>query len=122
MDIDLVKYLSKSKLEALLKDEQRTSVSVSPKMIAEGDAEEDYDIEKIRNHGVLSKARHALKNARWSQNARKDPEIYVLVDNEGLSPFLQAFNRAGAVAMADASGATSREPSAGPQQLTDQRS
>ncbi|MCI4665485.1 MAG: hypothetical protein MRY74_12255 [Neomegalonema sp.] len=47
--------------------------------------------DKVRNHALLSKARHQLKHMRWSQQARKDLEVYELIDIEGFIPFMKAF-------------------------------
>ena len=66
-------------------------MSISPKMV---DGKPVYD--EVRNHGILSKARHALKDAGWSRSARKDAEIYILLDSrhDGLSAFLRTLNEA----------------------------
>ena len=47
--------------------------------------------DKVRNHALLSKARHQLKHLKWSQQARKDVEVYELIDVEGFIPFMKAF-------------------------------
>lgn len=80
VDVKLIEFLSKRELETAQKEETRESLSTV------GD--------KIGHHGILYKARHALKHAGWSRHARKDVEIYRLKDEEGLSPFLKAFNQA----------------------------
>ena len=41
----------------------------------------------LRNHGLLSKAQRALEIGGWSAAALGDPEIYRLVDPEGLTPY-----------------------------------
>lgn len=43
---------------------------------------------RIRNHGLLSKAERVLGIAGWSEEARRDAEIYRLVNTEGLTPLL----------------------------------
>ena len=49
----------------------------------------------IRNHGLFSKAEHALQMAGWSERARNDVEVFRLVDTDGLTPVLMALNEAG---------------------------
>ena len=49
----------------------------------------------IRNHGLFSKAEHALEIAGWSEQARNDIEIFRLVDAEGLTPLLMVLNEPG---------------------------
>src|SRR3990172_10516700 len=44
--------------------------------------------EPLRNHGLFSKAERALSIAGWSEQARRDIEIYPIVDTEGLTPLL----------------------------------
>lgn len=51
---------------------------------------------KMRNHGLFSKAESALKIAGWSERARRDVEVYRLVDTEGLTPILGVLNDANA--------------------------
>jgi hypothetical protein len=46
----------------------------------------------LRNHGLFSKAESALKIAGWSEKARRDIEIFRLVDVEGLTPLLMVLN------------------------------
>jgi hypothetical protein len=48
--------------------------------------------EPIRNHGLFSKAEQALTIAGWSDKARRDIEIFRLVDVEGLTPILMVLN------------------------------
>ena len=49
----------------------------------------------IRNHGLFSKAERALEIAGWSAQARRDIEIFRLVDTEGLTPLLMVLNDGG---------------------------
>lgn len=46
----------------------------------------------IRNHGLFSKAERALTIAGWSDQARRDIEVFRLVDMEGLTPLLEVMN------------------------------
>jgi hypothetical protein len=50
---------------------------------------------QIRNHGLFSKAERALEIAGWSDRARKDIEVFRLVDAEGLTPLLMVLNERG---------------------------
>lgn len=49
----------------------------------------------LRNHGLFSKAERALMIAGWSEQARRDIEIFRLVDVEGLTPLLMVLNEDG---------------------------
>lgn len=60
--------------------------------------EKDAVFEKaqpIRNHGLFSKAEMALAITGWSEPARRDIEIFRLVDVEGLTPLLMVLNEDG---------------------------
>lgn len=46
----------------------------------------------LRNHGLFSKAERALTIAGWSEGARRDIEIFRVVDKEGLTPLLLVLN------------------------------
>jgi hypothetical protein len=50
------------------------------------------DAAPLRNHGLFSKAEKALTIAGWSEAARRDIEVYRLVDVEGLTPILDVLN------------------------------
>jgi hypothetical protein len=50
--------------------------------------------DRIRNHGLLSKAQRALDIAGWSESAQRDVEVFRLVDSEGLTPLLTLLNEA----------------------------
>jgi hypothetical protein len=49
----------------------------------------------LRNHGLFSKAERALEHAEWSEQARRDVEIFRLVDAEGLTPLLMVLDEPG---------------------------
>jgi hypothetical protein len=51
----------------------------------------------LRNHGLFSKAERALMIAGWSEQARRDIEIFRLEDVEGLTPLLMVLNEDGGV-------------------------
>jgi hypothetical protein len=55
----------------------------------------EHNDRPIRNHGLFSKAEHALQIAGWSEKARNDVEIFRLVDTDGLTPLLMVLNEAG---------------------------
>jgi hypothetical protein len=58
-------------------------------------SEKDQEFEKanrLRNHGLYSKAERALTIAGWSDQARRDVEVFRLVDTEGLTPLLMVLN------------------------------
>lgn len=55
----------------------------------------EHNDRPIRNHGLFSKAEHALQIAGWSEKARNDVEVFRLVDTDGLTPLLMVLNEAG---------------------------
>jgi len=66
--------------------------------------EKDAIFEKaqpIRNHGLFSKAEQVLTIAGWSEQARRDIEIFRLEDVEGLTPLLMVLNEDGAAQPAE---------------------
>jgi hypothetical protein len=58
----------------------------------------------LRNHGLFSKAERALAIAGWSERARRDIEIFRLVDVEGLTPILMVLNQNGGSDPAETEG------------------
>jgi hypothetical protein len=52
------------------------------------------DENRLRYHGLLSKAQRLLEIAGWSEAARRDAEVYRLVDCDGLTPLLALFSEA----------------------------
>ncbi|MEW5963917.1 MAG: hypothetical protein AB1749_10190 [Pseudomonadota bacterium] len=62
--------------------------------------------EPIRNHGLFSKAERALSIAGWSERARRDIEIFPIVDVEGLTPILMVLNAQDAPGAAGSPGTT----------------
>ncbi len=50
------------------------------------------DAKPLRNHGLFSKAERALTIAGWSEGARRDIEIFRVVEEEGLTPLLMVLN------------------------------
>jgi hypothetical protein len=55
---------------------------------------EGSDTDRLRHHGLLSKAHRALAIAGWSPSAQRDVEVFRLVDCDGLTPLLALFNAA----------------------------
>jgi hypothetical protein len=92
--------LRKSELERLKDEESRSSETDLSELHREWHEEKDSKAgpvpEKIRNHGLFSKAERALQIAGWSEAARRDLEIFRLVDDEGLTPLLMVLNEPGA--------------------------
>jgi len=101
-DLKLVVALTENELRAFGKEEQRSSFTDlgpyrdewreqhGPR--AKPAPEEVPPLQ--RNHGLLSKAERALDIAGWSDYAKRDVEIYKLVDTEGLTPLLVLLNEA----------------------------
>jgi hypothetical protein len=50
------------------------------------------EADPLRNHGLFSKAERALSLAGWSADARRDIEIFRIVDVDGLTPLLEVLN------------------------------
>ncbi|MFP3920568.1 MAG: hypothetical protein ACLFU3_02580 [Dichotomicrobium sp.] len=98
-DLKLVVALTEKELRAFGEEEKRKSYSdLGPyrdEWRQESGGEKPEDIPPLqRNHGLLSKAERALDIAGWSQYAKRDVEIYKLVDTEGLTPLLVLLNEA----------------------------
>jgi len=112
-DLDLVEWpkkgflkLTKSELqklkdeEALASDTDLTAIKKAwlekvGKTSGPDSEERDQkvrDASPLRNHGLFSKAEKALTIAGWSEHARRDIEVYRLVDVEGLTPILDVLN------------------------------
>jgi hypothetical protein len=109
-DLDLVAWprkgfgprwlrLRKSELERLKKEETYASDTdlgeARKKFNEDRGAPESGLGERIRNHGLFSKAERALETAGWSERARNDIEIFRLTDADGLTPLLMVLNDAG---------------------------
>jgi hypothetical protein len=106
-DLELVRWprrgrwpLRKSELEVLKQEEGQSSDTDLSEIRKKWDAEKGLEpaagahesYAPIRNHGLFSKAERALQIAGWSENARRDIEIFRLVDAEGLTPLLMVLN------------------------------
>jgi hypothetical protein len=111
-DLNLVRPLTASELKRFARDETRTSYgdlaalreeharartsferSALPWKIWVGRGGGESD-DRLRNHGLLSKAQRALDIAGWSATAQRDVEVFRLVDCDGLTPLLALFNAA----------------------------
>jgi hypothetical protein len=66
--------------------ERRGNVALSPK------DQEFMAADPLRNHGLFSKAERALTIAGWSAEARRDVEVFRIVDVDGLTPILMVLN------------------------------
>jgi hypothetical protein len=85
----------RSELQRLKDEEARasdTDLSHLHKTWHEEKHADGSEPEKIRNHGLFSKAERALEIAGWGEKARKDIEVFRLVDAEGLTPLLMILN------------------------------
>lgn len=65
----------------------------------------------LRNHGLFSKAERALQLAGWSERARRDVEIFTLVEEDGLTPLLMVLNETTPGSL-EASSSDARAPAA----------
>ncbi len=98
-DLNLIVALTPEELERFGKEEERDSFSDLSlyrdrrREARQAEAPEDSP-RPMRNHGLLSKAERALDIAGWSEEAKRDVEIYRLVDTEGLTPLLMLLNEA----------------------------
>ncbi len=138
-DLDLVRWPKPAELKNLRKEESvssETDLTEIRKTRLErleetGTAIDQEKADRIkgakphRNHGLFSKAERMLEIAGWSERARSDLEIFVLVDTEGLTPLLTVLNNAtldGAAEMTktESSGAPAVESSS-PSLIEDQR-
>jgi hypothetical protein len=94
----------KTELERLKDEEARTSSTDLSDIRKEWRKDKGLDAEHkdarerpVRNHGLFSKAERALEFAEWSETARKDIEVFRLVDSEGLTPLLMVLSEPGSV-------------------------
>ena len=102
-DLGLVRWPNRKEFKALSQEEGVSSTtdlsSVRKKWREEKglDAQPlpEHNDRPIRNHGLFSKAEHALQIAGWSEKARNDVEVFRLVDTDGLTPLLMVLNEAG---------------------------
>ena len=102
-DVDLVRVLTEAEFEEFGKEEERRSFTDLDRyrsgyeesaLDTNSEMSEGFRRQPIRNHGLLSKAQRTLGIAGWSEKARRDVEIYRLVDVEGLTPLLTLLNEA----------------------------
>lgn len=133
-DLNLVRPLTGSELKRFARDETRTSYGDLAALSEEhAKARTTFerrtlpwkmwvrqagvgDSERLRNHGLLSKAQRALDIAGWSAVAQRDVEVFRLVDCDGLTPLLALFNAATLT-----KGAASIEAARQEQELLDER-
>jgi hypothetical protein len=101
-DLELVRWPTRREGKKLRKEEMRGSDTDLTEIHKKWSEENGLDPAKaaarqhndrpIRNHGLFSKAERALEIAGWSERARRDVEIFRLVDAEGLTPLLMVLN------------------------------
>lgn len=106
-DLDLVRWPTPRELKALKKEELGSSgtdlTEIRKARLRELEQNKDVELdqtkaeqirnaEPLRNHGLFSKAERVLTIAGWSETARRDIEIFKLVDIEGLTPLLEVLN------------------------------
>ena len=110
-DLGLVRWPTPKELKELRKEEAVASSTdlsdIRKKWFKEqgldpAKAARQHNDRPIRNHGLFSKAERALEIAGWSERARRDVEIFRLVDTDGLTPLLMVLNEAGTARGADA--------------------
>jgi hypothetical protein len=109
-DLDLVRWperahpwlMRKSELERLKAEERATSDTdlseIRKRWREEKGLKPEHEGQSerpIRNHALFSKAERALEFAGWSEAARKDIEVFRVVDAEGLTPLLMVLNEPG---------------------------
>ncbi|MBU1211842.1 MAG: hypothetical protein KJ587_11285, partial [Alphaproteobacteria bacterium] len=115
-DLDLVRWPEPKELERLKDEEKGDSKTDLTEIrrerlqelekrggieLDQAKAEGIRSAEPVRNHGLFSKAERVLTITGWSAQARRDLEIYRLVDIEGLTPILDVLNEANSRRSAD---------------------
>ena len=97
-DVKLIRTVTSRDLKKFLEEEARESFSdltaVRRKWRERHGQKDTSDAGPIRNHGLLSKSERALDIAGWSAEAKRDIEVYNLVDTEGLTPLLSLLSEA----------------------------
>jgi len=102
-DLQLLRWPTPKELKALREEEGASSTTDLSEIRRKWREEKGLDAEglpehnnrPIRNHGLFSKAEHALQIAGWSEKARNDVEVFRLIDTDGLTPILMVLNEAG---------------------------
>jgi hypothetical protein len=112
-ELDLLKHeesqasdtdLTKIRQEWLEKIGKTGNVALSEK------DQEFMTADPLRNHGLFSKAERALTIAQWSAEARRDVEVFRIVDVDGLTPILMVLNEEAQRASSAPSDTGSGEP------------
>jgi hypothetical protein len=102
-DLKLLRWPAPKELKALREEEGASSTTDLSEIRRKWREEKGLDAEglpehnnrPIRNHGLFSKAEHALQIGGWSEKARNDVEVFPLIDTDGLTPILMVLNEAG---------------------------
>lgn len=98
-DMKLIKVMDEKQLKEAGKEEARasyTDLNIYKEQFREQEKKEGRPVrdlgedqkQRIRNHGLFSKAERALSIAGWSERAKSDVEVFRIVDVEGLTPLL----------------------------------
>ena len=69
-----------------------TKKSKNKDLVMSDDDKKFAEADPLRNHGLFSKAERALSLAGWSPEARRDIEIFRVIDVDGLTPLLEVLN------------------------------
>lgn len=96
-DAELIRALSDKELTVARKESKQK-------------ARTRLDGQDVDNIGLLAKAHRALEMAGWSRGASEDPEIFRLVDSNGLLPLLTILSDSGEPGQAEAGSATASTP------------
>jgi hypothetical protein len=102
-DLQLLRWPTPKELKALREEEGASSTTDLSEIRRKWREEKGLDAQglpehndrPIRNHGLFSKAEHALHIGGWSEKARNDVEVFPLIDTEGLTPILMVLNDGG---------------------------
>jgi hypothetical protein len=96
-DLKLIRALTPRELKRFGKEENRPSYSDlsqyhRQRQEQDGQPAAPPAADPIENHGLLSKAERALDIAGWSAQAKRDTEIFRVIDTDGLTPLLAVLN------------------------------
>jgi hypothetical protein len=118
-DLGVVRALTPRELKNFGKEETRQSYSDlsryhRQRQQQDGQATTDTEPNPVENHGLLSKAERALDIAGWGPKAKRDTEIFRLVETRGLTPLLAVLNEMTFTPSASAGSATDKQSSPQP--------
>lgn len=85
--LGLIKLLKPKDLKWFVEEEKRESLTdLDP--LRHRHRDDKPEVRGLRNHGLLSKARRALDVGGWNAPARRDVEIFEVLDKDGITPLL----------------------------------